>query len=279
MIRWPALFGGLACTPAGFHMYMLSRRYSGFELATIPSVREFITDAVPLPLIVAGCMGCAIAYIWDSRRRPEPLTSELAGILIPYVVLAPLPFLFGSIIGGAPIWFPRYWEWQAGLVAVLVVALVSSMRGGRVPNLALWIVATVVCLRGATQVWHGEGWGKAGEVSRSYPGPVLLFTGLMESETKVTSMFAEYESYIRAPLLVYGREKDVHVLRLMDSDSELRPKFVAPALLIVARKQIGLRLSPDRFVAMAKEQGFLMKALSSEEHMISMYLLEPGAHS
>jgi hypothetical protein len=56
----------------------------------------------------------------------------------------------------------------------------------------------------------------------------------------------------------------------------LRPKFVAPALLIVARKQLGTRVSPDRFVAMAKGQGISVKALSRGDEMIQMYLLEPG---
>lgn len=276
VMRWPALIGGVACVPAACHMYVLSQRYAGFALATIPSAREFITDYMPLPLAVAGCMGLSLAYIWDGRARLDAATREAMQLLTPYIVLAPLPFLLGAIFGGAPIWLPRYWEWQAGPLAIVVVALASSVQGARVPRLALWVLATVVCLRGVTQVWHPEGWGEAGKMSREYSGPVLLFTGLMEAETAVTDMFAEFDRYIRAPLLVYGRERDIQVLKLTESDDALRPKFVAPALLIVARKQLGTRVSPDRFVAMAKGQGISVKALSRGDEMIQMYLLEPG---
>lgn len=81
----------------------------------------------------------------------------------------------------------------------------------------------------------------------------------------------EFEEYLRAPLMVYGRGHNVRLARLSASDTELGALFTEPVLLIAAQKRVGTQVSPERFLAVATSQGRRVTTLLDGEPMIQAY--------
>ena len=131
--------------------------------------------------------------------------------------------------------------------------------------------ASFVVARVGLQVWHSEGWERVGRVAREYPGSVVLFSGLIEAETMVSRGKPGFEDYLRAPLSAYGRSRDVEVARLSATDEELRALFAQPVLLVAARKRVGDRRSPERFLDIATSLGRHVTPVFDGSSIITAY--------
>jgi len=272
---WGWLVGAaLVCIPGLFHLQSLRERSQGLAFTGTPLLSGIVADSIPVPLAVSVAVGVALGLIWDGRFRFSERDRSAMRFLAPYVVVAPLVFLAGSLLAGAAVWLPRYWEWQLGAFSVLAALVVTSLvdRGGM--RLAVMVAALFVLARMGVQRWAVEGWGPAAEVARSYPGGIVLFTGLIEAETRSGAENPGFEEYTRAPLIAYGRSADVAVARLSGSDQELLDLFQRPVLLISARKEIGVGRSPERFLEAARTAGRTVVEDPSSNAMISVYRIQ-----
>lgn len=245
----------LVCIPGLLHLQSLQERARGLAFTGAPHISGLLADSLPVPLVVSVVVGVVLGLIWDARFRFSERSRSAIRFLIPYIVVAPIVFLAGSVVGGAAVWLPRYWEWQLGAIAVVMATILASLAGGRGARLAVVVTAIFVLARLGAQRWTVEGWGPAAEVARSYPGKVVLFSGLIEAETRSGAEKPGFEQYIRAPLIAYGRSADIIVARLSGSDEELLDVFKQPVLFVAARKEIAGARAPERFLEIAREAG------------------------
>ncbi len=261
----------VACLPGVAHFLELRERSAGLFFTGLPSARDMLADVVPLPLVVAAILGVLIAYIWDARAQFDLRSRNALSTLLPYIVLPPLCFGALAIIAGGAVWLPRYWEWQVGVFAIALAVALGRIDGARYRSFALMATACFVVARAGLQVWHSEGWDKVGRVAREYPGPVVLFSGLIEAETMVSTGKPESDEYLRAPLSAYGRSRDVEVARLSATDDELRALLAKPVLLVAARKRVGDHRSPERFLDIATSMGRDVAPIFEDSSLITAY--------
>jgi hypothetical protein len=270
MLPW-LVATALACAPGAIHFLQLRERSAGLFFTGLPSFREMLGDIVPMPLLVAATLGTLIAYIWDARVSFDARSRESLRFCLLYIALPPLCFGALAIIAGGAVWLPRYWEWQVGVFAIALAVALGRIDGARYRSLALMATAFFVVARVGLQVWHSEGWERVGRVAREYPGSVVLFSGLIEAETMVSRGKPGFEDYLRAPLSAYGRSRDVEVARLSATDEELRALFAQPVLLVAARKRVGDRRSPERFLDIATSLGRHVTPVFDGSSIITAY--------
>lgn len=261
----------VVCLPGAAHFLKLRERSSGLLFTGLPTPQSMVSDSVPLPLIVAALLGALIAYIWDARLRLDERARAALRLALPYIVLPPIIFALLALVGGGAVWLPRYWEWQVAMCVVVVSVLIERIDGARFRALAFMTTALFVLGRATLQMWHTEGWDRVGAIARTYNGPVVLFSGLIEAETMVSRGEPGFEEYVRSPLLAYGRGSEVQLARLSASDSELQTLFTGPVLLVAARKRVGIQVSPDKFLTIATSKGYRVTPLLEGEPMIQAY--------
>lgn len=264
----------LVCLPGVLHLQSLRERARGLAFTGTPHLSGLLADSLPVPLVVSVVVGVVLGLIWDARFRFSQRDRSAIRFLMPYVVVAPIVFLTGSALGGAAVWLPRYWEWQLGAISVLGAIVLAALAGGRWARLAVVVTATFVLARLGAQRWTVEGWGPAAEVARSYPGRVVLFSGLIEAETRSGVDKPGFDAYIRAPLIAYGRSGDILVARLSGSDEELLDLFKQPLLLVAARKEMGGARAPERFVEIARRAGRVVVEDPRSSSSILVYRLQ-----
>jgi 4-amino-4-deoxy-L-arabinose transferase-like glycosyltransferase len=270
MLPW-VIGVALACVPGVFHFLQLRERSAGLFFTGLPRARDILDDIVSMPLVVSAILGALLGYIWDARARFDARSKQALLSLFPYIILPPACFGVLVIIAGGAVWLPRYWEWQAGVFAIVVGVTLGCIEGARYRALALMVTAFFVLGRAGLQVWHSEGWDEAGRAAQKHAGAVVLFSGLIEAETMVGKGKPEFEEYLRAPLLTYGRGDDVTVLRLSATDDELRALLAKPVLLVAARKRVGEYRSPERFIEIATTMGRTVTPRIDDSSMITVY--------
>lgn len=270
MLPW-IIGAAFACTPGFLHFLQLRERSAGLFFTGLPSVTDVLGDIVSMPLMVAAILGALIGYIWDARVRFDARSKAALLSLLPYIILPPVCFGALAIVGGGAVWLPRYWEWQVGVLSIVLAIALGCIEGARYRALALMTTAFFVITRAGLQVWHSEGWDRVGHMAQKHSGPVLLFSGLIEAETMVSKGKPEFEEYLRSPLSTYGRSHEVAVLRLSATDEELRALLARPVLLVAARKRVGQYRSPERFLTIAAAMGHEVTPISDDSSMITVY--------
>jgi hypothetical protein len=198
---------------------------------------------------VAVVMGAIVAAIWGGRISVGADYRKALRVLLPYVFLGPLPLMIVSVLGSASLWTPRYWSWQLMAMALVVGALTNSISGHKPRLIAITVIGSALLLRVASQERVVEGWREAAQLVAGRPGPVALYSGLIEVESGIVNGMPEYQQYLRSPLLVYGVTKEVRLMPIKATDEALMGDLRGVSSVVLQRRsdRSGAEISPRRF--------------------------------
>jgi hypothetical protein len=246
----PYLVGaGCCCIPGLVQVGMLFGRKNGLDFAATPVGLSLLRGWVPVATTVAVVMGAIVAAIWGGRISVGADYRKALRVLLPYVFLGPLPLRIVSVLGSASLWTPRYWSWQLMAMALVVGALTNSISGHKPRLIAITVIGSALLLRVASQERVVEGWREAAQLVAGRPGPVALYSGLIEVESGIVNGMPEYQQYLRSPLLVYGVTKEVRLMPIKATDEALMGDLRGVSSVVLQRRsdRSGAEISPRRF--------------------------------
>lgn len=249
----------------------LSTRAGSLQLVTTPSFSEICTAVFPLSLVVLVGMGGVLAVIWGGKISYGALSAPLFTLAALWSVVPVGVFAIVSYLSPTSLFISRYWSWQVGGVVLLVAVCVAALSTPRARRIASYTIVLGMLLRVAGQQWTIEGWREvAGIVKESPSVPVVLFSGLIESEDLTFYGQQEALPYLTAPLTRYGVAGTIHPVGLSERTFNRAPIPQQEFFLVAARGRRGQFVSPTSIIERLQGRGRSV-SLVREEGLVYLY--------
>jgi hypothetical protein len=242
------------------------------------SVPAFFFAFVPLPILVVGVVAIVLAVIWGAHWR-DAQCDRRALLVLGFWIFSPVIIFFtATLLSGNSLLVSRYWVWQLGGVALALGGVITMISSERHRTIATVTLLCGLLFRLLTQQWHLEDWRNAAHlVQEDAATEILLFSGLIESESTWLRDSPAVQEYLRAPLSVYGVTKAVRIVGLTELSSELMKEFVDGRLLVSFGTEKGVYRSPERFIHEATGKGLTVVPIS-RGGLVSVYrFVAPGS--
>lgn len=190
--------------PGCYHLLMWRGKAQGALFTTLPSLRDFFLQLIPPTLLVylVGALIVGAIFSRDTVRLPSRRLLTLSGVW----TVAGCVVLYGvSWVSGVPLFVDRYLSWRFGGLVLGAMVLASVFRDVAAQR-AFFITYVFLALQySAAQKWRIEDWSSVAKQITAVEGvPVVLYSGLRESEQLSVDASAEFRDYLAAPLSVYG---------------------------------------------------------------------------
>lgn len=190
--------------PGLYHILLWTKKADTINFHYIPSVFQLLIGATPRHVSIYLCLSVLLAFIWTKVRWIHGRNQDLVWIIVA-IVTAPLGLYLLTLFTGGTLFIDRYYMWRAVGVALLVGVIFARIdpRKARMAALLGWLFFAVF-LEGLRQ-WQIEEWKQASQFVREQSPdlPVLLYSGLIESEQVDWEEGDERAKYISAPLQAY----------------------------------------------------------------------------
>ncbi len=261
----------LMLVPGILHLRHLMSRAGELSFAQPPSIAAFFPALVPLPVLVVGVIALLLAVIWGARWR-EVKFDRCGALLLGFWIFSPvILFFMASILSGNSILVARYWVWQVGGVGLAFGAVIATISSQHHRTIATVTLLCGLLFRLLTQQWQLEDWRNAAHLAQEEAASeIILFSGLIESESAWLRDSPAVQEYLRAPLSVYGVTKPTRFVGLTESSSDLEEELVGGSLLVSFRAAKGGHRAPQRFIDEATAKGIKVVPIA-EGGIVSVY--------
>jgi hypothetical protein len=194
----------LGAVPGLYHMWWWHHKALAALFTPLPTFGRLLFVLLPTQVWVYLPCAMILAGLYTQAKWTRPLSREL-GLAICWIMLGALTLFSLSWITGVPIFLKRYLWWRFGGTVLLVATILRCFGDvrGRVIFIATW--ATFSIVGEAARQWMIEDWQRVARVvAPADPTPILVYSGLAESESLDRLTDPEFLSYLSAPLVVYG---------------------------------------------------------------------------
>jgi hypothetical protein len=228
--RWLPYCIGLMCAtflalPGLYHLAWWGGKADGALFAAMPSTSKFLQRIIPGELLVYLLGGGFVGCLFTKQRLARPPLRVV--ILVGVWIVGGCAVLFlASHLSGQSVFVGRYLGWRVGgfvLGTILVASLFSDFVGQR----AFFAVYSFLAIQQASQrVWEIEDWSGTAKTLAEQPHlPVMLYSGLRESEQLTTESGDDFRSYLASPLLAYEVSASSIVVMPGNPESEGSRRF------------------------------------------------------
>ena len=188
--------------------HLFTRKDSLF-FSNTPSWMDLVKSFCPATtMIYLLCAAALAASIKGFSLRFSALFSKRKAMLLAIWWLAgPILFWTYSALSGSPFFVSRFFLWRIPAAALLCAGFLQSIEPAKSRLLALTAVALLTSGHMASLKWHVEDWrGAAAAINhqlRRGERPVLVFSGLIESEQPAWLSDPLHRDYLLSPFTAY----------------------------------------------------------------------------
>lgn len=190
--------------PGCYHLLMWRGKAHGALFTSLPTLGDLFAQMIPATFLVylVGALIVAFAFTREAVRLPHRRVIVLSLVW----VVGGCVVLFGvSRFSGVPLFVGRYLSWRFGGFVIGAMVLASLFRD-KAGQRAFFVTYLFLAIQySAEQKWKIEDWFSAARrVNELHGVPVILYSGLRESEQLAVNASLEFRDYLAAPLSVYG---------------------------------------------------------------------------
>jgi hypothetical protein len=266
-----AVLGTVLLGPGVVQLRDLLSRASELSFAQPVSASAFILSFAPLPIIVVVSVSIVLALIWGARWQAVKFEYYSILVLGVWIFSPVILFFAASALGGRSLLVSRYWVWQLGGVALALGVTIATISSQRARTIATSTLLAGLLFRLVTQQWQFEDWRSAAHLAeKDSATEIILFSGLIESESSWARNGPAIQEYLQAPLSVYGVTKVIRVVGLTEPSADLAKELIDGSLLVSFRIGRGPYRSPERFVDEATAKGLTVVPIA-QGGLVSVY--------
>ncbi|MBN8550687.1 MAG: glycosyltransferase family 39 protein [Deltaproteobacteria bacterium] len=206
----------IALIPGLYQMRMLAQKSSSMQFMVDSSLADL--GSAILPMNIIAYLGIAILFsaVYDRPRWVALGESErrsLAVLLLWLVFPALWLFVYSHVTSGS-LFVDRFYAWSAPAAAILLAWLASHIEPQRCRRNIFLVVAFMAGVRELQHQWNLEDWRGAVAKVNADPseGPILTYSGLIESEQLEWFKDPEKSAFLRAPFSPYPLRQESIVL-------------------------------------------------------------------
>jgi hypothetical protein len=206
--RWRPYCLGIICAtflalPGLYHLAWWGGKAGGALFTPMPSTGKFFQRVIPGELLVYLLGGFFVGCLFTKQWLARP-PARVVLLVCVWIVGGCAALFLASHLSGQSVFVGRYLGWRVGgfvLGTILVVSLFSDLAGRR----AFFAVYSFLAIQQAVQrIWDIEDWSGTAQTLAKQPDlPVILYSGLRESEQLTTQSDEDFRSYLASPLLAY----------------------------------------------------------------------------
>lgn len=270
-VRWmPLLLGWgvlcLACSPGLYHILLWMRKSETITFNFVPTFLQLLQGVTPRHVAIYFTLSIILGCIWTKVRWIPGRIQDLGWVVVA-MVCAPLGLYILSIATGGTLFVDRYYLWRAVGVALFVGIVFSKIDPRRARGAALvgWLFFAIF-LEGLRQ-WQIEEWRQSAQFVRQHDRdvPILLYSGLIESEQVDWEGNIEREEYITSPFRAYpAPHRVIPIPSNLDTplgkryyDGVLQPILQSEKVLVVAYAFPARAVLPRSIQSALEANGFV----------------------
>jgi hypothetical protein len=206
---WRRYFIGASLTallslPGIYHLIWWSRKAGDSLFLPTPDFATFLKLILPLDTVVFLIFSTIVAALFTEKfiivRSWKTLALALVWVVGGSLILFAASWLFGSSL-----YIDRYLSWRLSgvvLFSTLVLLLFRDQRGQRIFIAAYLFFAFQQTIG---RKWFLEDWSTVAALARDSENiPVILYSGLRESEKLPDEESPELKEFLASPLIHYG---------------------------------------------------------------------------
>jgi len=191
--------------PALSQLISLANRRAELSFALSPKLIDLVNGIISTPVALYILVGVGIGILNRAnfdRSRFSPTQWRVALI---WIASGPIIFFLVSLLGSGSLWVDRYWLWQVPGVALFAGMILDSLKLGTGRKIAMICVVALMMFRESGRQWVTEGWREAVQtINQEASGsPLLVYTGLIESEKIDNFANEKTRAYLLSPLQTY----------------------------------------------------------------------------
>jgi len=204
----------LLCIPGLFHFWSVASRRDVLTFAPLPNVSMLGTRLIPLYFLLYLVSAVLMALIFGLGRnltlKKENQRNVLKTLFV-WWLFPPLLFALLSHLSGSSVFLERLFLWHKPALVILTAALLMSISPYQARRAALAIVIAFLLFRETFRKRNFEEWQHACTIVQEENEPVLLYSGLIESDILSWHQTQPERAYLSAPFTYYGCKAD-HLL-------------------------------------------------------------------
>ena len=226
----------------------VAARPEQLSFAASPGALQLAATLCPPYLLIYLACAAAMAFVYKSCRvNLELFRQKQSGLpLLCWWALAPLLFAAHAWLSGNSYFLSRLFLWHAGGLALCAALCVASFTPSRARLLAAVTLFVLIAGREASRQWQVEDWRGVAAAAREAQArglPVLVYSGLVESEHLPWLLDPARRPYLLAPFTYYP---------VSQPPLALPPAFDRPAAEAYYKEQIAPAVDPaGRFLLAA----------------------------
>jgi len=206
---WRRYFIGASLTallslPGIYHLIWWSRKAGDSLFLPTPDFATFLKLILPLDTVVFLIFSTIVAALFTEKFIIVRSWKTLA-LAIVWVVGGSLILFAASWLFGSSLYIDRYLSWRLSgvvLFSTLVLLLFRDQRGQRIFIAAYLFFAFQQTIG---RKWFLEDWSTVAALARDSENiPVILYSGLRESEKLPDEESPELKEFLASPLIHYG---------------------------------------------------------------------------
>jgi hypothetical protein len=206
---WREYFIGASLTalcslPGIYHLIWWSKKASDSLFLPTPDFASFIKLILPLDTVVFLLFSAIVAALFTEKSTTIRSWKTLSLALV-WILGGSLILFLASCLFGCSLYIDRYLSWRLSgvvLFSTLVLSLFRDPRGQRVFIAAYCFFAFQQTIG---RKWFLEDWSTVAALVRDGETiPVILYSGLHESEKLSDGESPELKHFLASPLIHYG---------------------------------------------------------------------------
>ena len=218
----------LISVPGFMHLYRLWVKSASLAFAPEPDLARVFLTVFPKEVFVPlGLAMIAAVIVFPSRLRRN-LTPQQTALILSWWVMPIAVFGFHAALSKGSLFMERYFLWYVPAIVFFCVMCFESFENARARYLATALFVLFGIVRLVDRQWKTEDWRGAVQLvvekSREVKIPVLLYSGLIESERPSFADERDRE-YLSVPFTVYAPELRAGILPSQLGSLEQRQYF------------------------------------------------------
>ena len=199
-----ALVTALLTLPGIYHLMWWSKKANDSLFTPIADFATFFKLILPLDTIVFLLFSGIVAAIFNEKRIIIGSWKALILALI-WVIGGALILFFVSRLFGSSLYIDRYLSWRICGVVLFSALLLALFRDPKAQRVFIAAYCLLAFQQTVFRQWFLEDWSAVVAVAKNGENiPIILYSGLRESEKLPGDESAELREFLASPLVHYG---------------------------------------------------------------------------